>query len=122
MGARITGTRYFFHRERYIQTGDLKAFDLMMKHYTAGGFVDFADQPGRRRSLTPESCIHPLAPAVGIVAEFPEVADAWRWEGCSGACEVHLCDICMCFFVRHTVIQACVFARFLGRTTSHPLV
>lgn len=117
---KITGSRFYFHRERFITTGDLKSFDLMMRHYEAGGFVDISAQPGRRRRS--ESCIHPLAPAVGVLSEFSETTTVpWRWEGCKLTCEVHLCDICVSFFVRHTVLQDCSYASWLGHTIDEAL-
>ena len=47
--SKIDGSRYFYWKDRYLRTGSLKAFDLMMRHYDAGDFARLAPAPGRRR-------------------------------------------------------------------------
>ncbi len=44
----ITGSKYYYWRERFIRTGSLRAFDLMTKHYQAGDFATLNMPVGRR--------------------------------------------------------------------------
>jgi hypothetical protein len=105
--ARITGTKYFSHRQRFIQTGDLKAFELMMKHYQARVDLELpiGRTPGERWAQ--EECIHPLAQPVGTVLEFDMTEPIILLPDCTGECIVYICDRCTSFFARHSVLTNC---------------
>jgi hypothetical protein len=106
---KITGTKYFSHRARFIQTGDLKAFDLMMKHYQARIEQDLpVGNFSHDLQWSDMECIHPLARPVGSINEFEaESEPVLRLPDCPGECIVHICERCVCFFARHSILTGC---------------
>jgi hypothetical protein len=117
------GSKYFHYQQYFIRTGSLRALDLMMRHYQAGDFAVPIELP-RVRPL-PWECRHPLAKALGTTDEFAEDHSKMSpiFEPCvSEGCIVYLCDICVSFFVRHSILNDCEIAhRRMGRSVDVPL-
>ena len=61
MASKIDGSRYHYWKQRYISTGNLKAFDLMTRHYAADPdncrSVEVSFPVGRRHRTYPEPVI-----------------------------------------------------------------
>lgn len=53
MPTKVDGSKYFYWKAKYLATGSLRAFNLMMRHYEAGEFYNLPNPPaGKRRKTT----------------------------------------------------------------------